>query len=427
MRRALSESRIVHLVLLALPFVAVIVAWSWLRHGFPTYQYGDERTHYQVVRDVAHIWPRAILWGYQAWSGPFVYWLLATLSLPFGGSLVATRLVVAALSWGTCAVAYVILRDRLGTRPRDALGLSLLLALSPFFFGQSFRVLTDNPTWFFVALALERLLAYVREPKMRRLVAFAAFAAIATTMRQTAAWLFVPAVVALAAACLPVRRSLAHGLVLAAGLVPLAALVIDWGGLLPRGNRPFPSTGGAPVRNLLMSLAVVGAFGLLVMPLDEIKALPGRLGRRGGLVVGAVLALALGALAAHSLRGAIGPDPYDLGWLSLVGSYYPGPVGTSLIWWVLVPIGAALVAALLVTRTAQPVDRTLVVSLVALLATSVANLSWYQRYVDFPVLLMLVGLAVCAAVRLRSIDRVRWLLAVVLSAGWIVAYARTTM
>jgi len=210
MRRALSESRIVHLVLLALPFVAVIVAWSWLRHGFPTYQYGDERTHYQVVRDVAHIWPRAILWGYQAWSGPFVYWLLATLSLPFGGSLVATRLVVAALSWGTCAVAYVILRDRLGTRPRDALGLSLLLALSPFFFGQSFRVLTDNPTWFFVALALERLLAYVREPKMRRLVAFAAFAAIATTMRQPAAWLFVPAAVALAAARLPARRSLAH-------------------------------------------------------------------------------------------------------------------------------------------------------------------------------------------------------------------------
>jgi 4-amino-4-deoxy-L-arabinose transferase-like glycosyltransferase len=427
MRRAFSESRIVHVTLLALPFIAVIIAWGGLRHGFPAYQYGDERTHYQVVHDVARIWPRAIFWGYQAWSGPFVYWLLATLSLPFGGSLVAVRLVVAALSWGTCVVAYVILRDRLGARPRDAFGLALVLALSPFFFGQSFRVLTDNPAWFFVALALERLIAYARAPQLRRLVVFAVFAAIATTMRQNAAWLFVPAAVALAAERLPVRRRLTHGLVLAAGLVPLAALVIDWGGLLPRGNHPYPETGGAPLRNLLMSFAVVGAYGLLVVPLDEIKALPGRLGRRGGVVVGVVLALVLGALVAHSLRGVIGADPYDLGWLSLVGSYYPGPVGTSLIWWVLVPVGTALVAALAVTRTALPVDRALVVSLVALLATTVVNLSWYQRYVDFPVLLILAALAVGAGVRLRSIDRVRWLVAVVLSVGWIVAYARTTM
>jgi hypothetical protein len=55
------------------------------------------------------------------------------------------------------------------------------------------------------------------------------------------------------------------------------------------------------------------------------------------------------------------------------------------------------------------------------------NLSWYQRYVDFPVLLILAALAVSAEVRLRSIDRLRWVVAVVLSVGWIVAYARTTM
>jgi hypothetical protein len=205
----------------------------------------------------------------------------------------------------------------------------------------------------------------MRAPLLRRVVVFAVFAALATTMRQNAAWLFVPAAVIVAAAHQPLRRRLIHGLVLAAGLVPLAALVIDWGGLLPRGNHAFPTPGGAPLRNLLMSLAAVGAYGLLVTPLDEIRALPRRLGRRGAVVVGVTCALALGALVAHSLRGVIGADPYDLGWLSLVGSYYPGPVGTSMIWWVLVPVGAALVAALAMTRAALPVDRALVVSLVA--------------------------------------------------------------
>src|SRR5664280_2041043 len=78
----------------------------------------------------------------------------------------------------------VLFRDGLQARPPDALALALLLAISPFFFGQSFHVLTDNPTWFFVVLALERLFAYVQRPAMARLAAFAACLAAATLMRQ---------------------------------------------------------------------------------------------------------------------------------------------------------------------------------------------------------------------------------------------------
>ena len=63
----------------------------------------------------------APLGGCGAWSGPFVYGLLATLATPFGATMESVRLVVAALSWGTCALAYSHFRDRLGARPLDAL------------------------------------------------------------------------------------------------------------------------------------------------------------------------------------------------------------------------------------------------------------------------------------------------------------------
>ena len=156
----LSSSRWVHLLVLAVPFLVVIVGWHGLHEPFLAFQGGDEPIHFGIVRVVLDQWPRPLLSGYGAWSGPTVYWLLAGLAYPFGGSIEAVRLVVALFSWGACAIAYVLFRDRLHARPLDALALALLLAVSPFFFGQSFLVLTDNPTWFFVVLALERALAY---------------------------------------------------------------------------------------------------------------------------------------------------------------------------------------------------------------------------------------------------------------------------
>jgi Dolichyl-phosphate-mannose-protein mannosyltransferase len=425
MRRYLCESRALHLALLAVPFVIVVIAWGGLTRGFPVYQFGDEQIHYGIVHQFVLQWPRPLLWGYPAWSGPAVYWLLATLTMPFGGSLVATRLVVTTMSWGTCALSYVIFRDRLRARPTDALLLALALALSSFFFGQSFRVLTDNPTWLFVVAALERLLACVPDPRTGRLVAFAVLAAVATLMRQVAAWLFLPAILALLTSHLPPRKLVRALAILILGLLPLVALIIAWGGLLPREAGPPTPMPHQPLQYLLLSLAVLGYYGVLLVPVDEVRALPGTLGRRGGFIVAAAIALALAGLAAGALSGAVGKDPYTLGWLSFAGRLYPGPRHTSLLLWAFAPLGAATAAVIGCTRIRRPIDRVLAASLAAVLLTTVVGVSWYQRYVDFPILLLLACLAVTAGVRLRRIDRVRWIVVILVSLAWIVAIAKT--
>jgi hypothetical protein len=46
-----------------------------------------------------------------------------------------------------------------------------------------------------------------------------------------------------------------------------------------------------------------------------------------------------------------------------------------------------------------------------------ANVRWYERYVDFPVLLVFAGLALVAGVTLGRIDRERWLLAGLIAVG----------
>jgi 4-amino-4-deoxy-L-arabinose transferase-like glycosyltransferase len=412
-----TDSRWVHLIVLALPFVIVIAGWHGLSHSFTAFQGGDEPIHYEIVRAVAHQWPRPWLAGYGAWSGPLVYWLLATLALPFGGSLVAVRLVVAAFSWGTCAIAYVLFRDRLHARPRDALALALLLAVSPFFFGQSFLVLTDTPTWFFVVLALERALAYVQRPGLARLAAFAACLAAATLMRQISLWLVAPGLVALLSMPLPRRRQLAGLGLLVLGVVPLAALLLYWGGPLP----PAPGGGGASTplaavhrtRNLLLSLGVVGAYAALMLPAAEIAGWWRRARRDRAWLA----ALALSAAAAVGLlaAGVLGVVTSFLGLISRVR--FPQLAGSSLLWWLLIPLGAATVTGLVATRLAEVRSRVLVCALLGVLVSSMANLRWYERYIDFPVLLVFAALAVVAGVTLGRADRERWLLAGLIAVG----------
>jgi hypothetical protein len=423
MQDRLLQSRAIHCLLLALPFVAVALALHGLTRELNLYQGFDELVHYQIVLVTAEQWPRPLLSGYNSWSGPLIYWMLATLGRPLGTSLTAVRLVVMTMSWATCATVYVIMRDRLGARPLVALALAAVLALSPFFFGESFRVLTDNPTWLFVALALERLLTYVRRPDLGRLAAFAIFAALASVMRQVSVWLFLPALVTLLSVRVTARQRLAGLVVLVLGLVPVTCLLVYWGGAVVGGAGPAVAPIEYRVRNVLMTLAVVGFWSAFIVPSEELKALPGRLGRRGLTAVGIGVAMSLAALVAHALRSLAGGDPYGIGIVGRLSETLWGPLGTSLSWWLLVPLGTAALVALVLTRSRLLDDRVLVACLLGLLISAAASGTWYQRYVDFPVLLILAALAVTAGRPWCAVDRLRLAGVVGISLFWTIAVA----
>jgi hypothetical protein len=273
-------------------------------------------------------------------------------------------------------------------------------------------VLTDNPTWFFVVLALERALAYVERPALTRIAAFAVCLALATTMRQISVWLLLPGLLAVLSAPQPRRhKAIAIG-ILALGVLPLTGLLLYWGGPLPpdpvsgvAANTPLAT--GYRVRNLLLSLGVVGLYAVLLLPAAELGDWRRRVRRRPSWVI----VLAAPALIALTMVivGALGTITSFLTLVSRVPFVLVD--GASLLFWLLIPLGAAAVAGLLATRLADLRSRVLAGALVGLLLSAMANRVWYERYVDFPVLLLLAGLAVAAGVALGRADRERWLLA----------------
>ena len=94
---------------------------------------------------------------------------------------------------------------------------------------------------------------------------------------------------------------------------------------------------------------------------------------------------------------------------------FPRLAGSSLLWWLVIPLGATVAACLLASRLPDVKSRVLLGALVGVLLSSLANVIWYERYVDFPILLALAALALAAGVTLRRSDRERWLLAGVIA------------
>ena len=72
---------------------------------------------------------------------------------------------------------------------------------------------------------------------------------------------------------------------------------------------------------------------------------------------------------------------------------------------------------MLASRLTEVRSRLLVSALLGVLLSAMANPRWFERYVDFPVLLAFAGLAVVAGVTLGRIDRERWLLAGLIAVG----------
>jgi len=229
------------------------------------------------------------------------------------------------------------------------------------------------------------------------------------TMRHISVWLVVPALIALLS--VPVSRSrrwVGVGL-LVAGLGPLMVLMVHWGGPLPHpAGTPAEAVAllpGVRLRNLLLSLGVVGMYGVFMLPAGEVAFWwqRAREHRTWWVVLALLLVTSVGLLAA----GALTPLPDFLALVSRLDM--PQMVGTGLAWWLLVPIGAAATTALVATRLSDVKSRLLVGSLLGLLASAMANPRWLERYVDFPFLLLLAALAIAAGLPLGWADRLRWL------------------
>jgi 4-amino-4-deoxy-L-arabinose transferase-like glycosyltransferase len=380
-------------LLLAVPFLIGIAVLKGLTVEIDTF-HGSDAAVYQLptilqFRDGLHFS------DYPSAQTPLFHLVMAGWGKLVGFELWKLRLLNVAISYGAALALLRLLRRTTSLADAPAFALSLTFALSPYFFGASFTLLTDNLAILFALLALERVHAYSRDGSMAAFAAAALFTSAAVLTRQSFLWV---ALVAGAFLLLGERRAparlLAGGALLALALAPLAALAIEWNGLVPPSADPAscglctdkPGVGrdSLTLRTVGFTLGVLGVYAALLL-----GPAASRVRRAPWALIGAGAAAGVAVLLISPLEyKPIGVEPGDAGYLWQVSKHLPTVLGSSLLFWAAVPVGAAA-AALLARRAGWTSLAT--VYLVCFLAVALPVALVYQKYFD-PFALLAVAL-----------------------------------
>ncbi len=366
---------------------ALPVVW---RADLAVYDDHDERiSHLPAALAFADAWPTPDLSDYDANTPPLYHLTIAAASRITGTGTNALRTVNALLAAACLAVVYGWL-SRTGRLGRAALG-TAALGLSPYFLGPAVRLGTDDfgLLWVFLALSLwddpPPEGAGTGRARWRAFAAGAA-AAAATLTRQVHLWTVAPGLVAaLRARSWPDR--LGRAALACLPVVLFAPLVVLWGGTSPPSYADW-ARASVNLDVLVYAVATFGALALFWSPWLGCEANSGRGARIGTVAAAAagVLLLVLHPLPWHG-------DPLRWGGsLWTLASRFPPLLGTPVLFWILVPIGAA--ALLLLARVGwRRGDLGPAVTLAAFLAANLASPRAYQKYWE-PFAIVMIARAV---------------------------------
>ena len=177
-------------VVLAVPFLVAVAALRGLTATLPIFHGSDELTyHLPTIRQFARELPAPDLGHYKAAQTPLFHLLLAIVGKVIGYELWRLRLVEVLISYALAWCVYQLLTRRLGLPSLTGLALTLLFVLSPYVYGTSFRVVTDNLAILFVVVAVDRLERFRETADLGVLLAGCAAVAAGMLTRQSVAFM----------------------------------------------------------------------------------------------------------------------------------------------------------------------------------------------------------------------------------------------
>ena len=398
------------MAVLALPFALGVLYTHGLHDSMPAFHGSDEyRFHYPLILQFAAEWPRPSLADYNSATTPLFHLLFAGAGKLVGYELWKLRLLNLLISYAAILLLYATLVQRLSVPQGAALLLAAIVGLSPYLFGISFILLTDNLAFLLLIAFVYFHLRYLQDLSLAALLLGTAFLAAALLTRQTLAYVVAAMGITALIGPQPWRQKLA--VLACAGLaaLPCMALMMSWQGVTPPSFKALHTSSSLlHFKSLSFGIAVVGFYALFLLP----KAQFGIFLRRWRLFL-AVVFLAAALLILLPMPRLYGDD----GYLWRLSRSLPTVLGTSVLFYVLFAFG--VVVLLKAAATARQSFAT--VMLAAFLLSTLLHKVVFQKYYDGNVLVLLMLMAAPS----ETYGRFFWLRALALLAlftAYTVAY-----
>jgi 4-amino-4-deoxy-L-arabinose transferase-like glycosyltransferase len=398
------RARALAAVVILLPFLVVAHFLGNLHIAIQTFHGSDELVfHLPAIMQFASEWPRPVLDDYSSATTPLYHLLFSLLGKVLGFDLYKLRAVNVLISFLAALVYFKLLRAQMGMQWRSALLLTLVFLISPYFFGISFLLLTDNLAWLFGLLAMYGFLASMRNDDLVAWAWGAVCLCLTLLTRQSFAWLLLGA----AAVAWVHGRDLSERLIriamLGAAALPMLALVVRWHGLVPPSFQlQHEAHSFLNPRAIDFTLAVLGLYYAILNP----SALLTALRTKRYLIVGAVVA-GLVLLMVLPVGHLMDND----GFLWRVSYSLPSVRDTSVIFWVLVPLGCVALALMLASAPKSVGTLCLLAFSVSVLPSNLLFQKYFDPFIPFFVLL--------ARDKQRPVSRLEGVVLVVLMAGFV--------
>ncbi len=373
--------------------------------------------HLPTIDDMRKQWPTIDIVHYDAATAPGYHAFMSTIAIAAGGRTqnVDPLLWIVNLLVGLSLITTAFVISTRFVSHRASFFLTLPLASCSYVVASSTWLTTDNAALLFAALVLGG--AASTTMTTGRTLRLGIYAALATSIRQSYAWLATPIVLAGVLAS-PLRRFAPApfhtqtetstrwnqltfaSLAAAMPLLIVGIFITLWGGLLPQSTEPWSGHHnlGPNLATPAFALSLIALFGVWYVPLvwAELCALVKK--PSSGLLIagiGFVAAVVVPTASTNSsfVRGTAQWKMRNYGALWQAADAVPTIADRSLLFAILAPAGALML--LLLYRAARSASRgpqslILLLSLSGWLAAQTMNSMAWQRYFE-PITLLALG------------------------------------
>ena len=365
---------------LFLPFLAGYICTSGLTGGLDTVFSVDERMyHYPTILQFAEQLPFPDLINYNSATTPLFHLIVAVISKIIGTNIAHLRLANFFITYLAAILLYKILIKNLKLDQRSALLFSLLFALAPYFFREAFVLLTDNLPIIWLLCFFNFYFKYKQDQDQKWFLLAMLFVMLLCLTRQTYLFVCLAVSIDIIISAMPVNRKIKNLFFVFVAAIPTLLLFLLWKGLTPPSFQDYHTHHSLlNIKAILYGLSVLGFYCLFISGWTLFKSV---FVQQKKLVIGYILLawliLILFPLVKHK---------HDFGYLWYMADPLPDIAGTSLLFWLLLPLGT--VSMLCIWN--KEGYSFLLFFLFCLFLSEMPNNLIFQRYYDSCILLALI-------------------------------------